>query len=44
MTIDDVIRLATEGNTRVPIFSIGVGDTVDESGLARIAKHGRYLH
>jgi VWFA-related protein len=38
LTIDDVIRLASQGNTRVPIFSIGIGDSVDEAGLARIAK------
>lgn len=38
LTIDDVIRLATEGHTSVPVFSIGIGDTVDDAGLSRIAK------
>ena len=44
LTIDDVIDIASRGNTRVPIFTIGLGDTIDESGLMRISTltGGRY--
>ena len=37
LTIDDVIGLASEGNIRVPIFTIALGNNVDEAGLTRLA-------
>ena len=37
-TLDDVIRLASEGSTRVPIFTIGLGDEIEEKGLMRLAE------
>ena len=37
LTLDDVIDIAAKGNTRVPIFTIGLGDTIDESGLVRLS-------
>lgn len=37
LTIDDVIGLASEGNIRVPIFTIALGNSVDEAGLTRLA-------
>jgi VWFA-related protein len=37
LTLDDVIDIAAKGNTRVPIFTIGLGDSVDESGLVRLS-------
>lgn len=37
LTLDDVIEVAAKGNTRVPIFTIGLGDSIDESGLARLS-------
>ncbi len=45
-TIDDVINLAMDGPTRVPIFSIGVGKSVDSQTLSRMASltGGRYLY
>lgn len=36
-TLDDVIGLASEGSTRVPIFTIGLGDEIDEKGLKRLS-------
>lgn len=45
-TADDVIGLATEKNTRVPIYTIGLGSLVDASILDRIARQtsGHYLY
>jgi len=44
LTLDDVIDLASEGNTRVPVYTIGLGQNVDQQGLERLAKltGGRY--
>lgn len=46
LTIDDVINIATEGNVRVPIFTIGIGDSVDDASLSRISQltGGMYLN
>lgn len=44
LILDDVIDLATEGSTRVPVYTIGLGDSIDETGLTRLAEltGGRY--
>ncbi len=44
LTLDDAIDLASEGNTRVPIYAIGLGQNVDQQGLERLSKltGGRY--
>jgi len=44
LNLDDVIDLAKEGNTRVPVYAIGLGDNIDEQGLTRLATltGGRY--
>lgn len=41
---EDVSNLAKGGNTRIPIYTIGLGNRVDAAGLARIADStgGRY--
>lgn len=36
-TIDDVIDLATSGNSIIPIFALGVGNRVDQQSLQRLA-------
>lgn len=36
-TIEDVIKITGSGSTRVPIHTIGLGDTVDEKSLQRMA-------
>lgn len=43
-TLDDVIKLASEGTTRAPIFTIGLGDNADISTLKRMSAltGGRY--
>ena len=45
LTLDDVINLASEDNTRVPIYSIGLGNSIDENGLKRMAMltGGRFI-
>jgi len=45
-TIDDVINLASNGNTRVPIYTIGLGNRIDVKGLQRFAVNtgGSYLY
>jgi VWFA-related protein len=44
MTVDDVINGASEGSTRVPIYTVGLGSQVDEKELERISNltGGRY--
>jgi VWFA-related protein len=37
-TVEDVIGLATGGVTRVPIYTIGLGDRVDAAELSRISE------
>ena len=37
-TLDDVINLASEGSTRVPIYIIALGNEVDEKSLQRLAE------
>jgi VWFA-related protein len=37
-TIEDVISLASSGNTRVPIYTIGLGTQVDQNVLERLAE------
>lgn len=41
---DEIITTAKSGTTRVPIYTIGLGDKVDATGLSRIAEQtgGRY--
>jgi len=36
-TIDDVLKIAGEGSTRVPVHTIGLGNDVDEKSLKRIS-------
>jgi len=36
-SIDDVINLASEGPTRVPVYTVGLGDQVDQAVLQRLA-------
>ena len=37
-SLDDVIALASDGNTRVPIHTIGLGANVDSQSLDRLAR------
>jgi len=37
-TVDDVIKLASEGGTRVPIYTLGLGLRIDTNTLQRISK------
>lgn len=37
-TSDDVIKIATDGGTRTPVYTMGMGSKVDQNGLARIAQ------
>ncbi len=43
-TLDDVIALASDEEARVPIYTIGLGDSVDANSLDRMARQtgGRY--
>jgi VWFA-related protein len=45
-TEEDVIESATDWNTRVPIFTVGVGQGADEKSLQRLAEKtgGRYIY
>jgi len=45
-TADDVIDLASEGKTRVPIYTIGLGSAVDGPTLERLSSQtgGRYQY
>ena len=45
-TIDDVINIASEGGTRTPIYTLGLGNRIDENTLRRIAEltGGRYIY
>lgn len=45
-TADDVIGLATDGGTRSPIYTLGMGRQVDEKALQRLAQDtgGRFLY
>ena len=36
-TLDDVINLASSGSTRVPVYTIGLGDEIDEKSLQRLS-------
>jgi hypothetical protein len=36
-TLDDAADLATNGSLRVPIYTIGLGNRIDEAGLTRLA-------
>ena len=35
--LDDVIDLASAGSTRVPVYTIGLGDEIDEKNLQRLS-------
>lgn len=37
-TLDDVINLAADGNTQVPIYTIGLGDEINEKELKRLSE------
>ena len=45
-TVDDVIKIATEGGTRSPVYTMGVGNKVDQNGLKRLAETtgGRFFY
>lgn len=45
-TADDVIKIATEGGTRTPIYTIGMGKSVDQNSLKRLAGNtgGRFFY
>ncbi|NMB90443.1 MAG: VWA domain-containing protein, partial [Chloroflexi bacterium] len=45
-TADDVIRLATQGNTAIPIYTLGLGAQIDQQSLQRLASTtgGRFQH
>jgi len=45
-TLDDVVDIATRGSLRVPIYTIGLGNRIDETGLTRLAAltGGRYQY
>jgi VWFA-related protein len=45
-TPEDVINLATEGGTRTPIYTLGMGVKVDQNALKRLAENtgGRFLY
>ena len=45
-TADDVIRLATEGGTRTPLYTLGMGGKVDQQSLQRLAQDtgGRFFY
>ncbi|MFN3741914.1 MAG: VWA domain-containing protein [Anaerolineales bacterium] len=45
-TLDDVISLASAGQTRVPIYTIGLGESINRQVLERLARQtqGRYQH
>lgn len=45
-TIEDVISIATQGSTRTPLFTLGLGNRIDENALKRLAEltGGRYLY
>jgi VWFA-related protein len=36
-TIDDVINLATQGNSAIPVYTIGLGKKIDQQSLQRVA-------
>lgn len=44
-TADDVIKIATEGGTRTPIYTLGMGTTIDQNTLKRLAANtgGRFF-
>jgi VWFA-related protein len=44
-TLEDVIGFASKGNTRTPIYILGLGNKVDEESLSRLAEitGGNYL-
>lgn len=45
-TADDVIKLATEGGTRTPVYTMGMGSKVDQNALKRLATNtgGRFFY
>lgn len=38
LILDDVIDLASEGSTRVPVYTIGLGNSIDVESLTRLAE------
>jgi VWFA-related protein len=45
-TTEDVINIASQGGTRAPIYTLGLGNRIDENTLKRIAEltGGRYIY
>ncbi len=45
-TADDVIKIATEGGTRTPVYTIGMGAKVDQNMLKRLSGNtgGRFFY
>ncbi len=45
-TADDVIKIATEGGTRTPVYTMGMGSKVDQNALKRLATNtgGRFFY
>jgi len=45
-TADDVIKIATEGGTRTPVYTMGMGSKVDQNSLKRMATNtgGRFFY
>lgn len=45
-TLEDVINLASQGSTRTPLFTLGLGNRIDEGALKRLAEltGGRYIY
>jgi VWFA-related protein len=45
-TIDDILNAASQGSTRTPLYTLGLGNRIDENTLKRIAAltGGRYIY
>lgn len=45
-TVDDILNAATQGSTRTPLYTLGLGSRIDENTLKRLAalSGGRYLY
>lgn len=45
-TVEDVISLASQGSTRTPLYTLGLGNRIDENTLKRLAEltGGRYIY
>lgn len=45
-TVDDILSAATQGSTRTPLYTLGLGNRIDENILKRLAalSGGRYIY